>query len=507
LETKKTIQNPLLRNPQNDGIHLPPQALDLEEAILGAMLLEKNAVNDAIDVLSPKSFYKEAHRTIYESIVALFQKAEPVDIFTITEHLRQRGELEKVGGAFYLSKLTQHIASGAHVEYYARIVGQKFIQRELIRVSSDIIKRAYDETTDVLELLDKAEQELFSVSESNLRKSYDSMGDILVRSLENIEEARKNKEGISGVATGFTQLDQLTSGFQSGQMIVVAARPAMGKTAFVLSMARNVAIDSQKPVAVFSLEMDAVELVNRLISSEAEIESGKIKKGLLSDDEFKMIYDRTGKLSKAPIFIDDTPALSVFELRAKCRRLKAKHDIQMVIIDYLQLMHAGSEKGGNREQEISAISRSIKSMAKELGIPFVALSQLSRAVETRGGDKRPQLSDLRESGAIEQDADMVMFLYRPEYYGLDQDEAGNSTKGLAQVIVAKHRGGGLETINLKFMSSFTKFVNFVSMEQATLDSKPMDKISSTRAKSRMHEVEEMPFAVPNGYDDLNDMPF
>jgi replicative DNA helicase len=309
------------------------------------------------------------------------------------------------------------------------------------------------------------------------------------------------------VATGFTQLDQLTSGFQSGQMIVVAARPAMGKTAFVLSMARNVAIDSQKPVAVFSLEMDAVELVNRLISSEAEIESGKIKKGLLSDDEFKMIYDRTGKLSKAPIFIDDTPALSVFELRAKCRRLKAKHDIQMVIIDYLQLMHAGSEKGGNREQEISAISRSIKSMAKELGIPFVALSQLSRAVETRGGDKRPQLSDLRESGAIEQDADMVMFLYRPEYYGLDQDEAGNSTKGLAQVIVAKHRGGGLETINLKFMSSFTKFVNFVSMEQATLDSKPMDKISSTRAKSRMHEVEEMPFAVPNGYDADGELPF
>lgn len=439
--------------------HLPPQAIELEEAVLGAMLLEKNAVHEVIDILTPKSFYKESHQQIFETMLSLFQNSEPIDLYTLQAALKKRGILEKIGGAYYLANLTQHVTSAAHAEHYARIIAQKHIQRELIRVSSNILKDAFEDTTDVFDLLDKAEQELFSVSETNIRKSYDRMEDILHQSFLQIEEARKNKDGISGIPTGFKKLDELTAGFHPGQMIVIASRPAMGKTAFILSMARNVAIEAQKAVAVFSLEMDALELVNRLISAESEIESSKIKKGTLSDEEVERMYQKTDKLGKAKIFIDDTPGLNIFELRAKCRRLKARHDIQMVIIDYLQLM-SSSSNGGNREQEISAISRSIKSIAKELGIPFIALSQLSRAVETRGGDKRPQLSDLRESGAIEQDADMVFFLYRPEYYGIEADENNQSTKGMAEIIVAKHRGGGLENIKMRFIGAFTKFTNW-----------------------------------------------
>lgn len=484
----------------------PPQALELELAVLGAMLLEKNTVNEVIDILSPKSFYKETHQLIFEAIISLFQNADPIDLYSVQETLKKQGNLEKIGGISYLANLTQHIASAAHATYYARIIAQKHIQRELIRVSSTILKDAFEETTDTFELLDKAEQALFAVSENNIRKSYDRMEDILHQSFDQIEQARKNKEGLTGIPTGFTRLDDLTAGFHPGQMIVVASRPAMGKTAFILTMSRNMAVNYEKPVAIFSLEMDAIELVNRLISAEAEIESSKLKKGKLSDEEVEKMYKKTEQLSKAKIFIDDTPALTVFELRAKCRRLKARHDIQMVVIDYLQLM-SGSSHGGNREQEISAISRSIKSIAKELGIPILALSQLSRAVETRGGDKKPQLSDLRESGAIEQDADMVMFLYRPEYYGIEVDEMGNSTKGIAEVIVAKHRGGGLDNIRLQFIGQFTKFSNW---EENQFYSPPqlMENKSSLRKKSGFDE----PFAIPQSqqtpFDPIyGDLPF
>jgi len=439
---------------------LPPQATDLEEAVLGAMMLEQNAVNTVIDILKPPSFYKEANSRIYEAIIQLFQKGEPVDILTVTQTLRKMGQLEVIGGPLYIAQLTNRVASTANVETHARIIAQKFIQRELIRISNEIIRDSYDETSDVFDLLDKAENNLYQVAEGNIRKNYDSMSSLIKTALDQIETARKNTSGVSGVPSGFTELDRVTSGWQRSDMIVVAARPGMGKTAFVLSMARNMAVEFNIPVAIFSLEMSSVQLVQRLIASETEIDSEKLRKGTLQDHEFHQLHQRISRIAEAPIFIDDTPGLSVFELRAKCRRLKAQHGIQMIIIDYLQLMTVGGEtKGGNREQEISNISRSIKGIAKELDVPVIALSQLSRQVETRGGDKKPLLSDLRESGAIEQDADIVAFIYRPEYYQIDVDAEGNPTAGTGSIIIAKHRNGALAEVRLRFIGRLAKFAN------------------------------------------------
>lgn len=437
---------------------VPPQAIDLEEAVLGALMLEKDALNDVIDILKPESFYKEAHSTIFESIQELFTKSEPVDILTVTQSLKAKGKLDFVGGAYYISQLTNRVASSANVEFHARIISQKFILRELIRISSETIKDAYDETSDVFDLLNRAEQDLFGIAQGHLKGSTESMTKLIKDAIEHIEDVAKKPSGISGVETGFRELDKLTSGFQPADMVVLAARPGMGKTAFVLSLARNTAVEFNKGVAVFSLEMSALQLVNRLIASETELSQEKLKKGKLENHEWEQLHAKINRLSDAPLFIDDTPALSVFELRAKCRRLKSQYDIQMVIIDYLQLMTTGSSDG-NREQEISMISRSIKSIAKELKVPIIALSQLSRAVETRGGEKRPQLSDLRESGAIEQDADMVMFIYRPAYYGITEDEEGMPTDDLGELIIAKHRNGSLDTVKMRFISNLAKFVD------------------------------------------------
>lgn len=441
---------------------LQPQATDLEEAVLGAMMLEKEAVNTAIDILQPKSFYKESHQKIFEIIQDLFQKSEPIDILTITNALKQKGELEIVGGPYYITQLTNRVASAANIEFHARIIAQKYIQRELIRISTEIITDAYDETTDVFTLLDRAESGLFGVTEGNIRKNYDSMSTLIRSAIKQIEQAKGHEGNVIGVPSGFTDLDRMTSGWQPSDLIILAARPAMGKTAFALSLARNAAVDFQKPIAIFSLEMSSLQLVTRLISAESELSSGKLRSGNLRNDEIEQIHAKIGGLSEAPIFIDDTPGISVFELRAKARRLKSQHDIQLLVVDYLQLMTAGGEgnKGGNREQEISTISRSLKSIAKELNIPVIALSQLSRAVESRGGDRRPQLSDLRESGSIEQDADMVMFINRPEYYGLTEDENGNSTLGIANIIIAKHRNGAVGDVQLKFTSELAKFGDF-----------------------------------------------
>ncbi len=439
---------------------LPPQAIDLEEAVLGAMMLEQGAVNTVIDILKTDSFYKEANARIFKAILDLFVKGEPVDILTVTQRLRSEGVLELVGGPLYISQLTSRIASTANVETHARIVAQKFIQRELIRISSETIRDAFDETTDVFDLLDKAESNLYGVVEGNIRKNYDKMSVLIRSAIDNIEAARRNVHGVSGVPTGFTELDRVTSGWQRSDMIVVAARPGMGKTAFVLSMARNMAVEFSIPVAIFSLEMASVQLVQRLIASESEIDAEKLRKGNLAEHEFAQMHNRIKRLSDAPIFIDDTAGLSVFELRAKCRRLKAQHGIQCIIIDYLQLMTVGGDsRAGNREQEISTISRSVKSIAKELDVPVIALSQLSRQVEARGGDKKPILSDLRESGAIEQDADIVAFIYRPEYYGLQEDAEGNPTQGTGDIIVAKHRNGALGSVRLKFIARLAKFTN------------------------------------------------
>lgn len=467
--TRQTRQ-PLGVNTRNSGLSseelgkLPPQALDLEEAVLGAMLLESAAVNAAIDVLRPESFYKEAHKRIYSVIVDLFQKSEPIDILTVTHGLRKSGDLEMVGGPYYIAQLTTRIASTANIEQHARIVAQKYIQRELIRVSNTIMKEAFEDTTDVFDLLDQAESQLFEVAEGNIRKSYDTMGSLVHEAIKGIDAARDNKDGVSGVPSGFSDLDRVTGGWQRSDMIVLAARPGMGKTAFVLSMARNMAVDHKVPVAVFSLEMAGVQLVNRLIASETGIASDKLRKGTLDDAEYQMLHQRIGRIADAPLFIDDTPAISIFELRAKCRRLKAQHGIDMVIIDYLQLMTAGGDnRMGNREQEISQISRSIKSIAKELNIPIVALSQLSRSVETRGGDRRPMLSDLRESGAIEQDADIVCFIYRAEYYGftdINDHPEKKDPRGLGELIIAKHRNGALDTIYLRFQGALAKFSNY-----------------------------------------------
>lgn len=463
--SKKPIQRLRSATPGITGEYgkVPPQAVDLEQAILGAMMLEKNAVNDTIDILTASSFYDPKHYYIFKAIHALFGSSSPIDLLTVINKLKSDGELELAGGAVYVSQLTNRVASAAHAEYHARIISQKYIQREIIRMCSEVLKDAFDETTDVFDLLNKAESDLFKIAENNMKKNVDNMQSVVKVAIEEIEKAGKNGDGISGVPTGFRELDKLTSGWQRSDMIVIAARPAMGKTAFVLSMARNTAVDYGMGVAIFSLEMSSVQLVKRLISSESRISAEKLRKGDLRDDEFVQLHARINKLSTAPIFIDDTPGISVFDLRAKCRRLKMMHNIELIIIDYLQLMTAGGTKGGgNREQEISTISRSIKEIAKELNVPIVALSQLSRSVEARGGDKRPLLSDLRESGAIEQDADIVSFIYRPEYYGLHQNEHGESNAGVGEIIVAKHRNGALDSVRLKFIGQYARFENFDS---------------------------------------------
>ncbi|MBB3696391.1 replicative DNA helicase [Flammeovirga yaeyamensis] len=433
----------------------------LEQATLGALILEKEALNEVIEVLKADSFDREAHQMIYNAIVGIFNRSEPVDAMTIVHELKKKGELEKAGGVSYIAQLSNNVTSSANVVHYARILQEYSIKRKLIGVSNEIQQKAYDDTTDVFDLLDKMENSLFEVSEENVRKNYVGMNDVVKEVFMELESLKDNQDGMTGVPSGFTGLDRVTSGWQPSDLIIIAARPAMGKTAFILSACRNASVGFQKATAIFSLEMSAAQLVKRLVSAEAELESEKLKKGNLSDAEWRRLVDKTGQLSSAPIYIDDTPALTVLELRAKCRRLKAQHDIQLIVIDYLQLMSAGDSKSkGNREQEIAFISRSLKQIAKELNVPVIALSQLSRAVETRGGDKRPQLSDLRESGSIEQDADMVMFLYRPEYYGLDEDEEGNSTKGMGEVIISKNRSGGLENVRLKFIGQYTKFTDW-----------------------------------------------
>lgn len=437
---------------------IPPQALDLEEAVLGAIMLERDAILNVLDILTPECFYQEAHQKIYAIAVDLSSQEKPIDLLTITEELRKKEQLEEVGGATYISQLTSRVGSAAHLEYHARIVAQKYIQRELIRVSSEIQSKSFDETIDVDDLLDFSERELLNIAEGNIKKETVKINKLIGEALHQIEEAAKKDDSLSGVPSGFTQLDRLTSGWQPSDLIIIAARPSMGKTAFVLSMARNMSVDHERPIAFFSLEMSSIQLVNRLIVAETQLPSDKIRNGRLEDYQWQQLEYKIKDLEQAPIFIDDTPAISIFEIRAKCRRLKQKYNIQAVVIDYLQLMTAGQSSGsGSREQEVSTISRSLKSIAKELDVPIIALSQLNRSVEMRSGNKRPQLSDLRESGAIEQDADLVIFIHRPEYYGLDVDEEGNSLKGIAEIIVAKHRNGPVDDVQLKFAREYAKF--------------------------------------------------
>jgi replicative DNA helicase len=441
---------------------LPPQALDLEEAVLGAMMIDKKGVDEVIDILQSDAFYKDAHKHIFEAIFQLFTDSQPIDLLTVSAQLKKNAKLELAGGDFYLIQLTQKIASSAHIEFHSRIILQKYIQRSLIRISSEIIEESYDETTDVFDLLDKAESKLYEVTQGNIKRSSETAQSLVIQAKKRIEEIA-NKEGLSGIATGFEKLDKITSGWQPSDLVIIAARPGMGKTAFVLSMARNIAIDFGHPVALFSLEMSSVQLITRLISSETGLSSEKLRTGKLEKHEWEQLSVKVKDLEKAPLFIDDSPSLSIFDLRAKARRLASQHGIKLIIVDYLQLMTAGGngKGGGNREQEISTISRNLKALAKELEVPVIALSQLSRAVETRGSSKRPLLSDLRESGAIEQDADIVSFIYRPEYYKIEEwdDEEQSPTAGQAEFIIAKHRNGSLENIRLKFIGNLGKFDN------------------------------------------------
>ncbi|MDX2195801.1 MAG: replicative DNA helicase [Cytophagales bacterium] len=511
---------------------IPPQALDLEEAVLGALLIDnKEALNKVSDFLKADAFYDDRHKKIYNAILRLSARSEPVDLRTVVNELRFAGDLEIVGGAYFVSQLTFKIQSSANIEYHARILVQYAIKRHIISISADLQRNAFDDTEDVFEMLDHAQEQIFGISEQIQKRNYDNVTNLTQMALKEIEEKRKHKDGLTGVPSGFTDLDRLTSGWQQSDLVIVAARPAMGKTAFILSMVRNAAVDHERPCAIFSLEMSSVQLMLRLISAEAEIESDKIKKGKLEDHEWVQLTRKVSKLSSSKIFIDDTPALSVLELRGKCRRLKAQHNIQMVVIDYLQLMRGneGDKSQGNREQEIGYISRSLKGLAKELEIPVIALSQLSRAVETRntgaGSVKKPQLSDLRESGSIEQDADMVIFLYRPEYYGLTEDESGQSTKGLGEIIVAKHRNGPVDTVKLKYISHFTKFTNFDfdingghsdfasnTLKQGNDYSFPDVKGSGTlggekRIKSKMNDIEGKNKDIDLGTPDDGDAPF
>lgn len=469
---QKPQHTPVITDPSGK---LQPQAVELEEAVLGALMLEKDAYTIVSDLLTPESFYEPRYQKIYEAINQLGFNQRPIDMLTVTEQLRQNGTLEEVGGAVFITELTARVQSAAHIEYHARIIAQKSLARRLITFTSHVQTKAFDEANDIDDLLQEAEGALFEISQTQLKRDVTQIDPVIGEAIRQIQLAANNKSGLSGLATGFNDLDKVTSGWQRSDLIIIAARPAMGKTAFVLSMAKNMAVDLNTPVAIFSLEMSNVQLVNRLISNVCEIEGEKIKSGRLSDMEWDQLNTRIKNLYQAPLYIDDTPSLSISELRTKARRLVRERDVKMILIDYLQLMNASGMKFGSREQEVSTISRNLKALAKELNIPIIALSQLNRSTETRE-DKRPVLSDLRESGAIEQDADIVCFIHRPEYYfrsGFDGN--GKDVRGIAEFIIAKHRSGAVEDIDMRFIKNFARFDNLSSAF----------KVTETTVQSRM----------------------
>lgn len=459
---------------------VPPHARDLEEAVLGAMMLERDKINEVIDLLSDKHFYAPENQLVFKAIRDLYQENTAVDLLTVNNLLRSRNELELIGGSYYLAQLTNKVSSAANVAYHARILTQKFVQRELIRVSGEIASEAYDDSQDSFVLLDDSERKLYEIKNTGLKRNFQGIDALVNRALKDLEErANAETEGITGVASGFSDLDRITSGWQPSDLVILAARPAMGKTAFALSLVRNAAVDFKKSVMIFSLEMADVQLVNRLISSEAEVASDKIRKSNLTEEEWQRLHTKTAKLSESRIFIDDTPQLNIFDLNAKCRRVHSQHGLDLVVVDYLQLLRHETKGQGNREQEIAFISRSLKGLAKELAVPVIALAQLSREVEKRG-NKRPQLSDLRESGSIEQDADMVMFLYRDEYYsrmGMETEGGqrgpdsfgGGQVQGLTEILIGKNRHGAVGSAFAKFVDTYSKFVDLSPEERMMLN--------------------------------------
>ena len=441
--------------------HLQPQALDVEKAVLGALMIDKDAYAIVCEMLYPESFYEPRNQMVYAAIRDLSMAEKPVDMLTVTDRLSKEGHLEEVGGPAYIMELTSRVASSANIEYHANIIAQKFLARQLISFASVVETKAFDETSDIEDVMQEAENSLFELSQRNMKKDYTHINPVIKQALDVISKAAQNTDGLTGVPTGYHKLDDITSGWQASDLVIIAGRPAMGKTSFALSMAKNIAADYNVPMAFFSLEMSNVQLVNRLISNVCEIQGSKILNGQLHQDEWERLDKRINKLMDAPLYIDDTPGLSVFELRTKARRLVREHGVKIIMIDYLQLMNANGMRFSSRQEEVSTISRSLKGLAKELDVPILALSQLNRGVESREGleGKRPQLSDLRESGAIEQDADMVLFVHRPEYYHIYQDDSGHDLHGMAQIIIAKHRKGATGDVLLTFRGEFTRFEN------------------------------------------------
>lgn len=437
---------------------LPPQALEAEAAVLGSMMIDHECFGRIIEIIEPQAFYKTAHQKIFAAAVQLYERNQPIDLITLSENLKKSNQLEEIGGAYYLTELAESVPSSANVEFHARIVLEKYLLRSLITESSAIAKSCYNAEEDVYDIIDKAEQKIFSLSDNQLRQTFQHISPIMHDAFETIEKFHHREGSVTGVPTGFTKLDEMTSGLQQGELIIVAGRPSMGKTAFCLNIARNAAVGYGVPVGIFSLEMSKRQLALRMLCAEAQVDAHGVRTGKLAQNEWAKLSMTVGSLTEAPIYIDDTPGVGVLEMRAKARRLKKENKIGMLIIDYLQLMQ-GPRSVESRQQEISAISRSLKNLAKELDIPVIALSQLSRAVEARGGDKRPMLSDLRESGAIEQDADVVMFIYRPEFYGIETDHEGNPMEGMAEVIIGKQRNGPVGTVHLSFVKRWVKFAN------------------------------------------------
>lgn len=476
----------------DDYGHLQPQAPELEEAVLGALMIERDAYSLVSEILKPESFYEHRHQLIYQAIQTLAISQKPIDILTVQEQLRTMGSLDEVGGAVHIAQLAGKVNSSAHIEYHARIIAQKFLARELITYTSEIQTKAFDETNDVDDLMQEAEGKLFAISQQNMKKDYTQIDPVIREAYDQLKLAASRDSGLSGLATGFYALDKYTSGWQKSDLVIIAARPAMGKTAFVLSMAKNIAVNNRKPVALFSLEMSNVQLVNRLITNVCEIPGEKIKSGQLAPYEWAQLDSNINSLFEAPLYVDDTPSLSIFELRTKARRLVREHKVELIIIDYLQLMNASGASFGSRQEEVSTISRSLKGLAKELNIPIIALSQLNRGVESREGieGKRPQLSDLRESGAIEQDADIVCFIHRPEYYKIYQDEKGADLRGLAEIIIAKHRNGAVGDVRLRFVGNYARFQN---IEDDSLVPLPDDAVLGSKLNRGSMDAAVDPF--------------
>ncbi len=513
-QTKRTSPAPL----SEDG-RLQPQALELEEAVIGACMIERDAFGMISDYLKPESFYDTKHQKIFAAIRDLAAENNPVDILTVTEQLRKTGDLELVGGPVAITELSRKVLSSAHIEYHARIIAQKALARELITYSSNIQRQAFDDSQDIAELMQQAEGQLFELSKTNMKKDFTQINPVIKEAYTMLQKAAARTDGLSGLTSGFKDIDRVTSGWQNSDLIIIAARPAMGKTAFVLSMARNMAVDHKIPVAMFSLEMSNVQLVNRLIVNVCEIPGEKIKSGQLAPYEWEQLDTKITELVDAPLYIDDTPSLSVFELRTKARRLVREHKVQMIIIDYLQLMNASGMSYNSRQEEVSTISRSLKGLAKELNIPIIALSQLNRSVENRVGNdenkadsKRPQLSDLRESGAIEQDADLVAFIHRPEYYKIFKDQYGNDLKGVAEFIIAKHRNGSVEDVKMRFVGQYARFLD---LRGNSFDDNLDDGLISSSNIKTSTQPTTGPTPDDGGFDSLtaadftpqNDVPF